>query len=73
MVEPVHPLLGHRLHARDGPDVVRLSKVVPGDDLSERDGAPVLHEHLPPLREEPVVAAVDEVLVECVRTVVLNF
>ena len=37
MVEPVDPGLAVRLSALDGPDVVRLAVVVPGDDLDDVD------------------------------------
>ena len=72
MIEPVHPPLGHRLNAEDRADIVRLAEVVPGDDLREWDGGAILYEHLPALRDEPVVSTVDPVLVVRVRTVVLS-
>ena len=72
VVKAVDPRLRHGLDAVDGAEVVRLAVVVPGEDLGERDERAVLDEHLPALREEPVVAAVDEVLVVCVFAVVLS-
>ena len=72
MVEPVHPRVRAGLRPVDGADVVRFAVVVPGDDLSEGNRRAVLDEQLPPRREEPVVAAVDPVLVVRVLAVVLS-
>ena len=72
MVEPVHPCVGAGLRAVDRTNVVRFAIVVPGDDLGEGNRRAVLDEQLPPRREEPVVAAVDPVLVVRVLAVVLS-
>ena len=71
VIEAVDPRLRHGLYALDGPDVVRLAVVVPGVDLDEVDRVAVRDERLPALREQPVVAAVDEVLGVGVGAVVL--
>lgn len=72
MIETVHPSLRHWLHAFDGSNIVGLAVVVPGDDLGEGDLGAILDEEFPALGEEPVVAAVHEVFVVCLRTVVLK-
>ena len=72
VVETVYPRLRHRLDTFDRTDVVRLAKVVPGVDLDKVDHAPVCDERFPPLGQQPVVAAVDEVLVVCLRAVMLE-
>jgi hypothetical protein len=51
---------------------VRLAIVVPGVNLDEWNNVAVLDEQLPALREEPIIAAVNEVLVVRVRAVVLS-
>ena len=51
---------------------MRLAVVVPGDDLGEGDLRAVFDKKFPALCEEPVVAAVDEVLVVRLRTIVLE-
>ena len=66
VVEPVHPSRPPRLHVVDRPDVVRRAVVVPSEDLDERDVVPVLDEKVPALSQQPVVAAVDEVLARIV-------
>lgn len=71
MIKPVDPLVRHGLHTLDGPDIVRLAVVVPRVDLDECDGVAVRDELFEARRDQPVVAAVDEVLVVCARAVVL--
>ena len=51
---------------------MRLAVVIPGDDLCERDLGAVFDKKFPALCEEPVVAAVNEVLVVCLRAVMLE-
>ena len=72
MLKAVHPGLRHGLNALNWPHVVRLAEVVPSVDLDEVDDAPVRDERFPALCEQPVVTAVDEVLVVRVWTVVLE-
>ena len=72
MIEPVHPRVRAGLRPVDGADVVRFAVVVPSDDLGEGNRRAVLDEQLPPRREEPVVAAVDPVLIVRVLSVVLS-
>ena len=72
VVEPVHPRVRAGLRPVDGADVVRFAVVVPSDDLGEGNRRAVLDEQLPPRREEPVVAAVDPVLVERIAPVLLQ-
>ena len=72
MVVTVDPSLRHGLNTLDRTNVVRLPEVVPGQDLGERNRRPILHKHLPALRPEPVVTAVDPVLVERIAPVMLQ-
>ena len=51
---------------------MRLAVVIPGDDLGERDLGAIFDKKFPALCEEPVVAAVNEVLVVCLRAVMLE-
>ena len=62
----------HWLHAVNRSDVMRFAVVIPGDDLGERDLGAVFDKKFPALCEEPVVAAVNEVLVVCLRAVMLE-
>lgn len=71
MVKPVDPLLRHRLHAFDGPNVVGLAIVVPCVDFDKVHHGSVPDRAFPALGEEPVVASVDEVLVIRILAVVL--
>jgi hypothetical protein len=72
MVEPVGPSFRIRLRSFDRTDVMRFSIVVPRYDLSQCDRVTVLNQQFPPFGEEPVVGAIDEILVETVWTVVLT-
>ena len=71
MLKAVHPRLRHGLNPLDWAYVMRFAKVVPGVDLDEVDCAPIRDERFPALRQQPVITAVDEVLVVRVRTVML--
>lgn len=71
VVEAIDPLLGHRLDAFYGPDVVRLAIVVPCVDLHEVHCTAILNQAFPALREQPVVSSVDEILVVCICAIVL--
>ena len=51
---------------------MRFAVVVPGDDLCEGDLGAVFDKKFPALCEKPVVAAVNEVLVVCLRAVMLE-
>ena len=51
---------------------MRFAVVIPGDDLGEGDLGAVFDKKFPALCEEPVVAAVNEVLVVCLRAIMLE-
>jgi hypothetical protein len=50
---------------------MRLAVVVPGDDLYDIDSGPLRDEEIPALIEQPVIPAVNEVLVVGIGAVVL--
>ena len=59
MVEPVNPSLGVRLCTFDITDVVRLSVVVPGDNLNYIEFIALVDDVLPAGRVEMGVSVID--------------
>ena len=63
MLKAIDPGLAARLVARNGPDVVGLAIVIPGDDLDNIELVTLFNDGLPTPSVEVVVREVDELLV----------
>ena len=63
VLKAIDPGLAARLVARNGPDVVGLAIVVPGDDLDNIELVTLFNDGLPTPSVEVVVREVDELLV----------
>jgi hypothetical protein len=59
------------VYTSDWSNIMRLSIVVPGDDLHEVDTFSLFDEELPSRGKEPVISTVDEILVETTGSIML--